>query len=64
MNGSQWFSGVLVLLFIAQIRKFLGFFSYYSLDFEECAHKLLKMDFPESQTVSLFFVVAINMKQL
>lgn len=64
MNGSQWFSGVLVLLFIAQIRKFLVFFSYCSLDFEECAHKLLKMDFPESQTVSLFFVVAINMKQL
>lgn len=24
----------------------------YSLDFEECAHKLLKMEFPESQTVS------------
>lgn len=27
--------------------------SFSSLDFEECAHKLLKMDFPESQTVSL-----------
>uniref|UniRef100_A0A8C3S887 Pre-mRNA-splicing factor CWC22 homolog n=1 Tax=Chelydra serpentina TaxID=8475 RepID=A0A8C3S887_CHESE len=26
-----------------------------SLDFEECAHKLLKMDFPDSQTVSLAF---------
>lgn len=44
-------------------KKVFGFFSYCSLDFEECAHKLLKMDFPESQTVSLFFVVAINVKQ-
>lgn len=25
---------------------------FSSLDFEECAHKLIKMDFPESQTVS------------
>lgn len=28
-------------------------FSLHSLDFEECAHKLLKMDFPDSQTVML-----------
>lgn len=26
-------------------------FYFRSLDFEECAHKLIKMEFPESQTV-------------
>uniref|UniRef100_A0AAY5L863 Pre-mRNA-splicing factor CWC22 homolog n=1 Tax=Esox lucius TaxID=8010 RepID=A0AAY5L863_ESOLU len=29
------------------------FSSFYSLDFEECAHKLIKMDFPDSQTKEL-----------
>uniref|UniRef100_A0A8C1B580 Pre-mRNA-splicing factor CWC22 homolog n=2 Tax=Cyprinus carpio TaxID=7962 RepID=A0A8C1B580_CYPCA len=28
-------------------------FYFHSLDFEECAHKLIKMDFPESQTKEL-----------
>lgn len=40
------------MAYIAQIVRSI-FFYYCSLDFEECAHKLLKMDFPESQTVSL-----------
>uniref|UniRef100_A0A8C6LQI4 Pre-mRNA-splicing factor CWC22 homolog n=1 Tax=Nothobranchius furzeri TaxID=105023 RepID=A0A8C6LQI4_NOTFU len=31
----------------------VGYVSFCSLDFEECAHKLIKMDFPESQTKEL-----------
>ena len=29
-----------------------GVLLVFSLDFEECAHKLIRMEFPDSQTVS------------
>lgn len=44
------FSGL--MLFSASWCAHLRFlFCFRSLDFEECAHKLIKMDFPEGQTV-------------
>lgn len=36
----------------------------HSLDFEECAHKLIKMDFPDSQTVCFeYFVISYQLLQ-
>lgn len=63
---SMKFWSVFSKAYIAQIVRSI-FFCYCSLDFEECAHKLLKMDFPESQTVSLdsysfFFFISVIRK--
>lgn len=46
-------TGFLSLFISFLFIKWILLLSIVSLDFEECAHKLIKMDFPESQTVSL-----------